>query len=120
VEWFLSQRGGKINGFTHAIFSGFTTHAFAAILADIIERSPALTGLYHISAAPISKYNLLRLLSEAYKIPVEIEPDPKVRIDRSLDGSRFRIATGFTPPPWESMIKEMSSDITPYDQWHQR
>jgi dTDP-4-dehydrorhamnose reductase len=119
VEWFLSQHDRKVRGYTNAIYSGFTTQAFAAILADIIEQRPELSGLYHVSSAPITKYDLLCLLREAYDVPVEIEPYSDVRIDRSLDSTRFRTATGFTPPAWEVMIREMSSDLTPYDQWQQ-
>jgi dTDP-4-dehydrorhamnose reductase len=47
---------------------------------------------------------------------VEIVPDDTVKVDRSLDSSRFRAATGWEPPEWQAMIDEMSGDPTPYEQ----
>ena len=81
VEWFLSQRGGKVRGYTHAIYSGFTTLALALVIADVIERHSDLVGLYQISSKPITKYDLLCLLRDAFAVPVEIE-----RGCRALEG----------------------------------
>ncbi|MEO1960183.1 MAG: ferredoxin family protein [Paracoccus sp. (in: a-proteobacteria)] len=40
-----------------------------------------------------------------------IKPDTEVVIDRSLNSSRFRNATGFSPRPWTSLVSEMHSDF---------
>jgi dTDP-4-dehydrorhamnose reductase len=117
VEWFLSNRGGKVKGFTNAIYTGFPTLVMAEIIADLIERHPNLSGLYHVSSEPINKYDLLKLLRDAYRVEIEIEPDSEFRIDRSLDSKRFREATGFAPLAWPLMIKRMADDPTPYDEW---
>jgi len=120
VEWFLSSRGGRVRGYTGAIYSGFTTLALADIIADVLDRHPALSGVYQVSSEPITKYDLLCLLRDASGIQIEIEPYPDVQIDRSLDSSRFRAATGFAPPPWAEMVGAMAADPTPYDQWRER
>ena len=117
VEWFLSNQGGRVRGYTRAIYSGFTTLSLAEIIANVIENYPDLSGVYHVAAEPISKYDLLCLLRDAYGVQVEIEPYAEVQIDRSLDSSRFRAATDFTPPSWSDMIKAMAEDSTPYDEW---
>ncbi len=117
VEWFLSNRGKKVKGFVNAIYTGFPTIVLAGIIADLIERHKSLTGLYHVSAEPINKYDLLKLINEAYGAGVEIEPEEDFYIDRSLDSTKFRQATGFTPAGWQAMIKEMADDPTPYDDW---
>ena len=117
VEWFLSNREGRVRGYTRAIYSGLTTLALADIITDILERHPELSGLYHVSSEPINKYDLLCLLRDAFGVQVEIEPYAEVQIDRSLDSSRFRAATDFTPPTWSDMIKAMAEDSTPYDEW---
>jgi dTDP-4-dehydrorhamnose reductase len=117
VEWFLSNRGGKVKGFTKAVYSGFPTIIMAGIIADLIERHPLLSGLYHVSSEPINKCELLRLMRDAYRVEIEIEPESDFRIDRSLDSKRFREATGFTSPAWPEMIKRMADDPTPYDEW---
>lgn len=114
LEWFLAQNGKTVRGFTRAIFSGFTTRALARILGDIIERRPALHGLWHVASVPISKFDLLSLIKSVYDVNIAIEPDPAFVCDRSLNGDRFREATGFTPPSWPDMIRDMHDDSTPY------
>jgi dTDP-4-dehydrorhamnose reductase len=117
VEWFLHQRGGTVRGFQRALFSGFSTLALSRIVADLLERHPQLSGIYHVSSGAISKYDLLVLLRDAYGVKVNIEPADEPVIDRSLDSRRFRDATGFVPPPWPQMVKEMAADPTPYESW---
>jgi dTDP-4-dehydrorhamnose reductase len=47
------------------------------------------------------------LLREAYGRTTEIVPDPTPVLDRSLDSTRFRAATGYTPPDWSTLIRAM-------------
>jgi len=117
VEWFLSNRGGQVKGFTNAIFSGFPTIVFADIIERLIVDHPGLSGVYHVSSEPISKFDLLRLINVHYNAGIEIVPDDSFRIDRSLDSDRFRAATGFTPENWETMVERMAADTTPYKKW---
>ena len=119
VEWFLSNRGGSVRGYTNAIFSGFPTLILGDIITNVIERHPDLSGVYHVSSEPISKFQLLCMLRDAYQIPVEIEPFPNISIDRTLDSSRFLAATGYQPPPWQEMIRTMVNDPTPYEAWRE-
>jgi dTDP-4-dehydrorhamnose reductase len=116
VEWFLGEAGGKVRGFEKAIFSGFTTEALAAVLIEILTEHTELEGLWHVSAEPIDKDTLLRMLRDAYRVEVEIEADDSVVIDRSLDSSRFRRATGWQPPGWQQMVDQMAADRTPYEE----
>ncbi len=118
VEWFLSNKGGKVRGFQKAIYTGFTTIALANIIKDIIENHPDLSGLYQISSGPIDKFSLLNMIKDAFGVSVEIEPESQTCIDRSLDSARFREKTGFKPSSWEKMISDMAADKTPYDKWH--
>jgi dTDP-4-dehydrorhamnose reductase len=57
---------------------------------------------------------LLVLLDEFYHANVRIEPSDEIAIDRSLDGSAFRGATGTELPDWPAMIKKMAADETRY------
>lgn len=118
IEWFLSNRGGKVSGFQKAIYSGFTTIALADIIVNLIESNPDLSGLYQISSDKIDKYSLLNMVKDAYGLSVEIEPELHTFIDRSLDSTRFREKTGFKPISWTRMISDMAADETPYDKWH--
>lgn len=106
IEWFLAQEN-EVRGFTKAIFSGFPMVTFTEIMAKFLVDDPGLTGLYHISAAPISKYDLLKLVAAEYGKKIDITPDDSFAVDRSLDSSVFRQITGFTPPSWPELIAAM-------------
>jgi dTDP-4-dehydrorhamnose reductase len=120
VEWFLSNRQGSVRGFANAVFSGFPTIVFADIIANLITDHAALRGLFHVSSEPINKFDLLKLVNEAYGARVTIERDDDFHMDRSLDSNRFRRATGFAPPAWPEMIGRMAADKTPYDEIRDR
>lgn len=117
VDWFISNKGKRVNGYVNAIYSGFPTVVFADILSNLIENSPELSGLCHVSSEPINKFDLLQLIKKSYGLDIEIDRFEDFKIDRSLDSSRFRDVTGFRPEPWETMVEKMCSDPTPYDKW---
>ncbi len=117
VEWFLSNRGKTVKGFTNAIYSGFPTIIFAEIVANLIKNHAELCGLYHVSSDAINKYDLLLVLRKYYGVEIEIERFDDFKIDRSLDSTKFREATRFKPRSWEAMIATMASDSTPYDSF---
>jgi dTDP-4-dehydrorhamnose reductase len=119
VEWLLSHRHGRVEGYRRAIFSGFTTQTLAALIGDVIERHPTLTGLYHVAADPINKWDLVNRLNQRFKAGITIVPSDTVQIDRSLDASRFLAATGMAPPGWDAMIADLAGDPTPYEEWRQ-
>jgi dTDP-4-dehydrorhamnose reductase len=108
VGWFLAQQG-SVKGFKRAIFSGLSTVEIARIIRDYVIPNPELHGLYHVSAEPINKYDLLQLVTQVYGKKIEIVPDDKFKIDRSLDSSRFRNLTGYTPPSWPELVQVMHS-----------
>lgn len=106
VGWFLAQRG-PVKGFTRAIFSGLPTMELARVMRDFVIPNADLQGLYHVSAEPINKFELLKLVAQAYGKSITIMPDDKMVIDRSLDSSRFRQITGYQPPTWPELVCRM-------------
>jgi len=108
LDWFLSQRGQAISGFTKAIYSGFTTLEMARIVDRILTQHPALSGVWHVASEPISKFALLQLCREKLGWEGVIEPNDEFVCDRSLNADRFNQATGYTPPSWEAMISELA------------
>jgi dTDP-4-dehydrorhamnose reductase len=76
-----------------------------------------MSGLYHVSSEPISKYDLLQLMNEIYRLGVTVERDDDFICDRSLDSTRFCQATGWRPKSWRAMIEQMAGDSTPYGSW---
>jgi dTDP-4-dehydrorhamnose reductase len=106
LNWFLSQEK-RCKGFKNAVFSGLPTVVLAQVIRDQILNNGALKGLYHVAAAPINKYDLLKLIAEAYGKKIDIELDENFKIDRSLDATKFNLATSFKPPEWPSLIQTM-------------
>ena len=108
IDWFLSQTG-EVKGFSKAVFSGFPTAFLGEIIGKHILPNPDLNGLYHVSANPIDKFSLLDLVARAYQRNVKLIPNDELIIDRSLNSSRFRAATGFVSPKWPELIDTMKS-----------
>jgi dTDP-4-dehydrorhamnose reductase len=106
IDWFLSQEG-SVKGYTNAIFSGLPTFELAGLVRDRVIPSPDIHGLYHVAAEPISKHDLLHIVNRMYGKNMQIKPDDTVRINRSLDASRFSEATGYVAPPWPELIAAM-------------
>lgn len=116
LEWFLSQEGGKVRGYTKALFSGLTTAVFSEVVLTIIRDYKQLSGLYHISGYPIDKFSLLSLIKKVYGLDVEIEPYDGFICDRSLNSSLFRKTIGFNPPSWQDMVISMHKESEFYNK----
>ena len=106
LEWFAAQDGGRVTGFTRAIFSGFTTPALSRLIATVLREHPDLTGLWQIAAEPIDKHALLLRLRDVLGVDCRIAPRDEPVINRALDPSRFEQATGYRPPGWDEMLEE--------------
>lgn len=106
IDWFLSQVGA-VKGYRRAIFSGLPTVEIGRIIGDFVLPNPDLNGLYHVSAEAIDKYSLLDKVARIYGKSITITPDDALVIDRSLDSTRFREATGYVPPCWDDLIAGM-------------
>lgn len=106
VSWFLSQ-SGSVKGFRRAIFSGLPTVEIARVIHRFVLPNSDLSGLYHLSVNPISKLDLLNLVAKIYGKEIEIIPDDDLVIDRSLDSSLFRAATGYYPRSWPELVQTM-------------
>jgi dTDP-4-dehydrorhamnose reductase len=106
VGWFLAQQG-TVRGFRRAVFSGLPTVELARVVRDHVLPNRALHGLHHVASAPIAKYDLLHLVAASYGKSIDIVPDDSLVIDRSLDATRFRDATGYVAPAWPALVDGM-------------
>jgi len=115
LGWYAAHRGTRIGGYTKAVFSGLAT----TDLVDVIERLCTewrdVDGLWHVSTEPISKYDLLTKLDADLGWDTEIVPVGEPVIDRSLDSSRFRARTGWSPRPWDDTIAQLADERALYD-----
>lgn len=110
LEWFLSNRFGKVSGFSGALYSGMTTLAAVDVLAQVIDGYPHLSGLWHVAGPAIDKYSLLCLFNEIYGAGVEIARDERFKCDRRLNGAAFAERTGIEIPSWPEMLRELYED----------
>ena len=113
LEWFLSQ-DKECQGFSKAIFSGLPSVVFAEVIKDFVLPNPDLRGLYHVSADPINKYELLELTAKIYNKKIEIKQDRVFTIDRSLNYQKFKAATGYIPASWPNLIESMYTNKSRY------
>lgn len=117
LEWFLSQRSKQIKGYRQAIFTGVTTKVMVDITKDLIQEFPKLSGLFHIASEKLSKYELLLLMKEAFRINIDIAPDDNFICKRDLVDTKFKETTGFLCPTWKDMMADIAKDPTLYDSW---
>lgn len=111
IEWFLAQRG-QIKGFRRAIYSGLTTAEMARAIEFLLAEAPEVGGLWHLSSAPIDKYDLLtRLQKRLRRADVEIRPDDQFVCDRSLDSSALMGRISYRVPSWDAMLDELAAEI---------
>ena len=106
LDWFLSQ-GKQCKGYNRAIFSGLPTIVFAQIIRDVVIPHKNISGLYHVASQPINKYDLLGLIAKVYGKSIQILPDERLVIDRSLNADKFLVATGYVAPDWPELIRMM-------------
>lgn len=104
AEWFLRQPAAQVRGFTQAWFSGIATPVAAALVVKLIDDHPDLSGLYHVAAEPLSKYDFLCLMAARYRPMVSVLPDSELYCDRRLDGNAFTARTGWRAPDWTTMV----------------
>lgn len=109
VEWFLAQKD-PVRGYARAIYSGFPTLELAKIIEEYVLPDNELSGLYHVSSEPISKYDLLHIIKKYYNLATVIDPCHDLSCDRSMKSERFRKCTGYSPPDWYTLVSAMHQD----------
>jgi len=108
MDWFLSQSGRQIRGYTNALYSGLTTVEMARVVELVLIKQHEFAGLWHVASEPISKCELLMLAKEEFGLNVEIAPFSEFHCDRSLRGERFARETGYKAPDWCTMLRELA------------
>jgi len=70
-----------------------------------------------VASEPITKLDLLQRVNRVFALGHELVPDDSLRMDRSLDDTPFREATGTVRPDWDTLIEELRADFQtlPYE-----
>ena len=106
VEWLLSMRGKKVQGYKNVFFSGLTTRRLSRIIIDLLNEDRISPGIWHISSEKISKYDLLNRINLLFDLGVEILPSEEPTLDRSLNSSKSSRLLGTETPDWDSMLSD--------------
>ena len=108
VDWILSQTG-EIRGYRKSIFSGFPANEIGFILSKfILPNIDSIHGLYHLASIPISKAEVIQLVTDAWNLQsIRIKPDDTIIIDRSLNSERLMSLISYRPPAWPVLINRM-------------
>lgn len=114
-EWVQRCRSNKIVGYKQVIYSGLTTQAISEVIEKLIFDFSALTGLWHVSSEPISKYDLICLLNNSLNLKLDIESSEEIFCDRSLDSTAFASKTGLVVPNWITMVERYALE----QEWYE-
>ena len=106
LEWFLNKKE-TVEGYKNAIFSGLTVLELAKIIDKYIIPNKRLSGIIHVAGNPISKYELLYLISNEYQKKINIIPNESFKIDRTLNSNLFNNITGYKIKDWKELISSM-------------
>ena len=98
LEWFLTQK--VCNLYPNYMFSALAAPKFAEIIRDFVLGNDVLHGTFHIGSKPISKYECLQQIAKVVGHKAEIIRDETVEINRSLDTTKFALATGYQAQSW--------------------
>ncbi|NDF84089.1 MAG: SDR family oxidoreductase [Actinobacteria bacterium] len=115
VDWLLSQRGGRVYGYSHAIYSGLTTRELSRLIGGLMHTNFGVTGLFHVSSEPISKLEIINKLNELLDLQIVVTPDSSVKVNRSLNSEKFQALTSITPTSWDTMLAEFCQDQKIYE-----
>lgn len=113
-EWLVKNKNKTIDGYTNVLYSGITTVRMGNILKKILNDKIDLSGIYNLSSIPISKFDLLFKLSNAFDLNVEINENNNIKSNKVLISKKFTEITGINPPNWDDLISEFKADCEKY------
>lgn len=113
-NWFMSQTGPSINGYTHAMWTGLTTLELAKIMEN--AASKRITGLVNmVNGDNISKYDLLKLFNHYFRNDeLNIIPYDAVWLDKTLVRTNFDF--DYIVPSYSSMIADMKDWVVDHKE----
>ena len=90
-------------------YSGVSTLFLAKFIVKIINENISLSGLYNLAPQkPISKYDLISIIKEKFKLKLEIIPDNETTHNPTLNGIKLRSKLNFKIPTWDTMLNNLS------------
>jgi len=110
LEWYFSQTGKSIIGFSNVIYAGITTIKMAEIVTILIDKFPNLAGVYNVSSIPISKFELLSLFDSEFKITTGIISNDLIVSNKNLISNKLFSIINIPIPNWNNMVIQLKDD----------
>lgn len=114
LAWAIGQRGKTVSGFTTHQWNGVTCLQLADTLRELLHRGLLWSGIRHVfSPAPVSKCQLLDMLSREYRLGLLVMPAaPLPAVDKRLASSFTDLADPATAalraiPPLAAQIRAL-------------
>ena len=83
LEWVISNKDGKVNGYTNYLWNGCSCLALAKFIKTVIDTDKYWKGVKHIhSMETISKYELVCMINETYDLNISITP---IELDSAIN-----------------------------------
>ena len=105
LEWVKTRRGMDVHGYTNQIWNGVTCWQLSKIIKEIISTDNFWEGVRHVySPTPVSKYQLIKMISDVYGLDVNVKPI------EAYTCQRMTLATVYTPvtvPELEVQLGEL-------------
>lgn len=99
LEWFKSNKGGNVNGYINHYWNGVTTLQLSKIIYKIITNISLINinKLHVFSPENVSKYKLLTIINDIYKLDVNINNTKNINtVNRTLS-SIYNIPSLISP-----------------------
>ena len=86
----------------------------------IISKYQNLSGIINISSKPISKYELLLKLTNAFQLNIKINPNYLIKSNKVLIQKKFTEITGINSPNWDELITKFKEDCDKYSDIYKK
>ncbi len=107
LEWIKGQEGKTVNGYTNHYWNGLTTLELGNGLLDLVTSDVWLAGLYHVFSEDVSKYDMVRQISEAYNLDLDVNPhETETCVDRTLR-TETDLCEFFQPACFSNMLYDL-------------
>lgn len=114
IDWLLAQRGQTVTGYAHSIFSGLPVDEIGRFMATRVLAKPDIPqGVLHLSAAPIDKHELLRLLIAEWGLhDITLERQAGPNVNRTLTSLRSADFNHYSAPAWPTLLRNTQTFYT--------